>query len=261
MPPGSNRITNTSTIPNSDGSRPGRRPTPNCRSSRMMAMTSGSSRHEQRAEDHTMQRPQATHEHDGDELHRQQHVERIRCEVAHVMREQRAGQPGDECADREGEGLVPREIDAHALRRDFAVADRHHGAAQRRAQQVCRQPQHDHQHEEREIVDAIRTLYGYSEDVGRRHREAVETAGDRVPFLEHGADDAAERQRCDGKVEAAHAQRRQADQDAEQTGQQTGGRQRDQQRHTVGEQDRLGVGADAEKGRVAQADQAGVAGQ
>ena len=38
----------------------------------------------------------------------------------------------------EGHRLVAREVDAHRLRRDLAVADRDQGAAGRRAQQVAR---------------------------------------------------------------------------------------------------------------------------
>src|ERR1700729_1403419 len=74
---------------------------------------------EDRAENRAVQRAQAAYEDDGDELHRQQHVERIGCEKPHVMREQCAGQAGHAGADGERERLVPREMNAHALGGDL----------------------------------------------------------------------------------------------------------------------------------------------
>ena len=102
---------------------------------------------------------------------------------------------------------------------------------------------------------------GMPKIVRRRHREAVEAAGDGGPFLEHRADDAAERQGGDRQIQPAHAQGRPADRGAAQRGEQPGDRQRDQERHALRQQHRVDVGADAQERRVAQADQAGVADQ
>ena len=57
-------------------------------------------------------------------------------EIADLVGEQRAGQPGQKGADRKGQRLVSREVDAHALRRNLAVTNCDPGTPRRRAQQI-----------------------------------------------------------------------------------------------------------------------------
>ena len=102
---------------------------------------------------------------------------------------------------------------------------------------------------------------GDAENRRGRHREAVEAAGDGRPFLEHGADDAAERQGRDRQIQPAHAQRRPADRGAAQCGEQARRRQGDEKRHALRQQHRVDVGADAQERGVPQADQPSVADQ
>ena len=94
-----------------------------------------------------------------------------------------------------------------------------------------------------------------------RDGKSVEAAGDGRPFLKHRADDAAERQRGDREIQSAHAQGRPADRRAADRGEQSGHRHRHQERHALRQQNGVGVSADAEKRRVAKADQAGIADQ
>ena len=175
MPSGSSRITSTRIRPKMPASTPGflrKLPMP----SPMMAISlmfdgrggvvhagrdriaqDGDQRrqegHEDRAEHRAVQRAQPAHDHQQQELDRQQDGEDVGRQIGDLVGEQRAGEAHQRGRIGEGDRLVDREVDAHRLGGDLAVADGDPGAAGGRAQQVARQPQHQHQEEQAEIVE------------------------------------------------------------------------------------------------------------
>ena len=156
-------------------------------------------------EDGAVDRAQPAHDHHQQQLDRQQNVEGVGRDVAQLVAEQRAGQAGDAGAQREGDGLVAHQIDAEALRRDLEVADRHHGAARRRARQVDGAKHHQDEHREAQVVELRAACRAMAEDVGRRHGHALEAAGHRLPAHHHLLDDLRKRQGGDGEIDAGHA--------------------------------------------------------
>ena len=137
------------------------------------------------------------------------------------------------------ESLTLVDVDAQRLAGDLVLAQRFPGAADRqlaqaRHEQVGQQRQHQDQVVEEDrcgapartrcrrtvegrhaVVD--RRLEGQAEEGRARNRgDAVRAAGKLGPVDQDDADDLAEAERDDGEVVAAQAQRRQAEQHAEQ---------------------------------------------
>ena len=218
-------------------------------------------RHEDRAEHRAMQRAQPAHDHQQQELDRQQDVEDVRRQEGDLVREQRAGEA--HYAGRIGKGhrLVDREVDAHRLRRDLAVANRDPGPAGGRAQQVARQPQGQHEKQQAEEIE--RSVGGEldAEDHRLVDLHAGEAMRHRFPAAEHLLDDHREGQRGDRQIDAGHAQRRQSHDQARGRGEHHGEGHRHHPRHAVLDEVGVSVGTDAEEGRVAERHQAGVADQ
>src|ERR1700710_3326292 len=100
-----------------------------------------------------MQAERAADDDHDDELDRELQREHFRADEGQLVREQAAGKPGDGSTDGEGFYLIERDVDAHAARRGFAVADRDKSAAGRRAQQVERAYNGQDQHAEAEEVE------------------------------------------------------------------------------------------------------------
>ncbi len=217
--------------------------------------------HEDGAEHRAVQRAQPAHDHQQQELDRQQDGEDVGRQVGDLVGEQRARQPHQRGRVGESHRLVDREVDAHRLGGDLAVADGDPGAAGGRAQQVARQPQRQHQEEQAEIVERPVVLEGHAEDDRLGHRHAGKAVRHRLPAAEHFLDDHREGERGDGEVDAGHAQRRQADDEAARRGDQHGQDHGDDPGHAVLQEEGVGVGADAEERGMAQRDQAGVAHQ
>ena len=89
--------------------------------------------------------------------------------------------------------------------------------------------------------------------------QAHVAAGQPFPARDDLHDDHVEGERGDRQVDALEAQRRQADDDADRGREQRRAGQRHHERHAAGLQQRLGVGADREEGRVAERDLPGEA--
>src|SRR5204862_2481743 len=78
---------------------------------------------ERRAEDRAVQRADAADDHDGDKLDRLDQRELLGRNEADLVRIERAADTGQRSGEREGYRLVVGEIDPHAARGDFRVAD------------------------------------------------------------------------------------------------------------------------------------------
>ena len=168
-------------------------------------------------------------------------------------------------ADAEGQRLVERDVDAHGGRRDLVVADRHHGAARARAQQVDRADIDCDRDRQREVIEPLVLRDRQAERrIGLGDDQALHAAGPvlenaELQQLRHGDGEREGRQR---QIDAAQPQRRLAEQEARRETDQPGDRQR-QRIVDVGmfHQDRGRIGADRVERALAERELAAAAGQ
>ena len=178
------------------------------------------------------------------------------------MREQHAGEAGDRRADRERLHLVERDVDAHAARRRFAVADRDEGAPGRRAQQIERADDGEDQDAETEEIEGRPVLrHRLPEQAQRLDPHALIAVGHAFPARQHFLDDEGKGNRRDDEIDALQPQRRKSDQRADHAGQQAAGQEIDRERHVVLLQIARRIGADRQKGGVAERGLPGEAGE
>ncbi len=169
-----------------------------------------------------------------------------------------AGQRG---RDGKRQRLVARQVDAHALRGNFRVAYGDESAAGGRAQQVENGQRGADGNHEAQKIKLLAAVELPAEHVGRLDVRARVAAGDRLPARKNFLDDEAESQRGNAQVDALDAQRRQPDHQPHGGRQAGGAGQRDGKGYPGVGHHRLRVSPDPEKGRVAQREQAGEAGQ
>ena len=112
----------------------------------------------------------------------------------------------------------------------------------------------EHGDDQAEEVERLGRVDAPAEQLRRLDVHAGVAAGHALPAREHLLDDEAEGERRDAEVDALHAQRRQADDDADGGREQRrrGQRERERARPCCVEHG-LRVGADAEEGRMADA--------
>ena len=158
-----------------------------------------------------------------------------------------------------GQGLVASQVDAHALRRNLRIANRHKGTPRRGTQQVhdgqCG-PHGDQQAQEIKLFCAVQRP---AADGGITHRQTGVAARHPLPAGHAFFNNEAERQRGHAQVNAFDAQRRQTHDDAHDGREQTRANQRQRKRHPGIDHDRLGVSPDTQERRVAQREQPGKA--
>ena len=115
------------------------------------------------------------------------------------------------------------QIDAHRFRSEIILMHRDHRAAEPRAA-------HAAQHEQDRDAHATTTHRQL-----RERADAAEAGGaaGRLEIEEEDADDLAEAERQDHQIDAAHAQRRRADDEPGNGRKQCAGRQRQRERHAA----------------------------
>src|SRR5882762_6226177 len=122
----------------------------------------------------------ADHDHQ-EQLDGQEHAEDVRGEKADLVREQRAREAHEGGGIGERHRLVERQVDAHRLRGDLAVADGDPRASRRRLQEVGGQPQRADQEGQAEEVEGDVVREGDAEQDWLVDGLALQTAGDPVP--------------------------------------------------------------------------------
>ena len=136
------------------------------------------------------------------------------------------------------------------------VADGDHGAPRRRSREVDGGEHDQNEHGKTEIVELPWLGQREAEEVGGRHRHSLEAAGHRFPADDELLDDLREGQRGDGQVDARHAvgrHRHERCRPAMAASPAMGNA--DEERHALGDQIGVGVGADRHEGAVPQADE------
>ena len=179
------------------------------------------------------------------------------------MRVEAAGHPREEAADREGQELVGGDVDPERLREIVCQPD----APPRQAQAAPLEPpeheERDHRQPHRQVVLARLRHERHAQEV--RLRDAGEPAvapGQRHPDRGDEADHLDERHRDHREVHAPKPERRIADDETDDGGQQGAGQQRqlERQRVVLG-QERGGVGAHAHERRVPDVELAAIEGR
>ena len=216
---------------------------------------------EGRAEEGAVHAAQSADHHHQQQVDALDDVELVRAQEADHVRIQRAADAGQRGADREAQRLVVREVDAHALGRDLAVADGDEGAPGGAAQQVQHRQRAQYRDDQAQEVELLAAVGDPAEHLRLADHLARVAAGHALPARQHLLDDEAEGQRRDAQVDALHAQRRQPDHGADGGRQRRGRRQRQRERPALRRQHRLRIGAHAQEGGVADREQPGEAGQ
>ena len=255
MPSGSNSTIITITMPNRPGSKPGvlamagrQVVAHQCNGLRQPADEDG-------AENGAVDRAEPADDHHQQQLDRQQQVEGVGRDESHLVGQQRAREPSNACAQRKCDRLVLHEIDAEALRGDFRVADGDHGAPRGRSREVDGGEHDENEHGKTEIVKLPWLGQREAEEVGGWHRHSLEAPRHRFPADDELLDDLREGQRGDCQVDAGHAVGRHRHGDACRHGGEPGDGKRDEERHALGDQIGVGIGADRHEGAVPQADE------
>ena len=217
----------------------------------------------------------AAQDHHRVERDQERQVEVLREDAELDGGEDRSGEPCRGGAEHEREDLHPVDRDAHHLGRERVLAQRPPRPAGARLVQQVEADEHEREHDERQPEVALRRTELDPEDLHRvEARDPIRAAGEvrgrvvpgqRDPVRIRGQDDEdlREEQGDDREVVADQAPRRQAEHEPEQ-------RRRDHHDHDrhlggpvdaelLGRENRVGVGAEAVEGDVAEVEQAGVA--
>ena len=145
-------------------------------------------------------------------------------------------------------------VDAHRLRGQLVLADRHEAQAEARRHDEPRQPGHDEREHAHHVIDRYAR-------VERRQRQAIAAARDPLEVRHEGAQHLVEAEHGDREVGALEAQARVADDHREQDG---GGAARQRGKGPrpagAGDEECARVGARTEEGDVAERDVAGETG-
>src|SRR5262249_15417224 len=140
----------------------------------------GHEQNKQAPDQRTGDRANATDHEAHEQRDRQEERKTVRCDELYRNRPERAGDPGVERADPEGERLVEGDVDAHRARRDRILADGDDGPASAAAHQTDgARVEHDRNRDGEEI----QPLIGIDRQAERRVRlddhHALDTAGPR----------------------------------------------------------------------------------
>ncbi len=208
-----------------------------------------------------MHRAQPADHHHQQQIDGLQDAELVGREEADLVRVQRSAQPGQRRRHGEGQRLVARQVDAHALRRDLRVADRDEGPPGGRAQQVEHAQRAQDGGDQAHEVEGLPAAEVDAEQVRRLHVQPRVAAGNTLPAREHLLDDEAEGQRGDAQVDALDAQRRHGDHHAHRRREQRRRHHRQREGHAQVDQHALRVGPGAQEGRVPDRELPGEAGQ
>ena len=226
---------------------------------------------ERGADDHAPDVPHAAEDDHAEDEHRDVEEEVARERRALERRVVGAGDAAEERAARVRPRLRPHQRDSHRRGRGLVLADRDPGAAEARVLQPQRaedreQEQHDRRPEEdvgrldlvaevlrvaalevvrrQEAAGQVREAVAEAERVERRDpvrpvRQVEAGAEEVVAVARDLRQDLAEAERHDREVVAAQAQRRQADDDPEERGDDAGERQQQPERHVDARQVRI----------------------
>src|SRR6185369_8124123 len=217
---------------------------------------------EDRAEHRAVQAEGAADQDHDDELDRELQREHFRADEGELVREQHTGQSGNRRTDRKRLHLVERDVDAHAARRRFAVADRDKGAPRRRAQEIERADDGEDQYAEAEEVEGRSVLrHRLPEQAQGLDPHALVAVGHAFPAGQHFLDDEGKGNRRNDEIDAGQPQRRKSDQRTDHASQQTAGQEVDRKGNVVLLQIGGRIGADRQKGGVAERGLTGEAGE
>ncbi|GCC45511.1 hypothetical protein chiPu_0029607, partial [Chiloscyllium punctatum] len=115
-------------------------------------------------------------------------IERTRADEAAHMRVEPAGERGQECRDHEGHELDPERVDAEALDQRVAAAQRPHGAAEPRVQEIVAEQEHQGDDAPDQVIDLCAGDQRERAEADRRDRRDAVEAAEPIDIAEQEAD-------------------------------------------------------------------------
>ena len=194
---------------------------------------------------------QAANDDHQQKINRLNDVELIGRQKPNHVGVQRPTHTGQRSRDRKAQRLVARQMNAHALGRDFAVANGHKSPPRGAAHQVHHGKQTQHSDHQANKVERLSAAGRPAKHLHRRNRHACVAPGDAVPARQHFFHDEAKTQGCNAQVNALHTKRRQAHDRTHASRKRSRCGKRKRKGPAVRRKYRLGVGPHAQKGAVA----------
>src|SRR5712691_3867684 len=212
----------------------------------------GHEREDEGAEDRSRDTALTAHDDHADDGHRVVKGERSRIDEVDVPRINAARRAREDHADHEGDELETERRNPRCCRQLLVLANGEKGVAHSGGEEPSsHENRHADQHQYHVVVPELGMNAERAQAEMRNVRQPHRSPRDRGPVEHDEAQDLREAKGDDGKVGALEPQRRRADEDSEEAGDDRGQQQINGERHAeVPREERGRVGADAEERRV-----------